>query len=133
MAAQQTFHCMVVTPERKVLECEARFAAIPAWDGEIGILRDRAPLLCKLGIGSLRVETAAAKEVLYVDGGFAEMADNRLTILTEVARRPDELDAGEIDASLEAARALAVRDDASYLERQRALQRARVQRRLLGQ
>lgn len=42
-----TFHCSVVTPERAVLECEASFAAFPAHDGEIGIMPQRAPLLCR--------------------------------------------------------------------------------------
>jgi F0F1-type ATP synthase epsilon subunit len=58
MAETKTFRCSVVTPERVVLEAEARFAALPAHDGEIGILRDRAPLLVKLDVGRLRIETA---------------------------------------------------------------------------
>ena len=87
MAESKTFRCSVVTPERVVLEAEARFAALPAHDGEIGILRDRAPLLVKLDVGRLRIETADERHILYVEGGFAEMVDNRLTVLSEVARR----------------------------------------------
>ena len=69
--------------------------ALPAHDGEIGFLRDRAPIVCKLDAGSLRINAAGELQVLYVDGGFAEMVDNRLTILTEVARFVDELDRDE--------------------------------------
>jgi F-type H+-transporting ATPase subunit epsilon len=127
----ETFRCIVVTPERAVLECEARFVALPAWDGEIGVLRNRAPLICKLGIGRLRVETPAERHVLFLDGGFAEMIDNRLTVLTEVARRPEELDRDEIEAGLEAARAIEVRDDESFAVRQAAMQRVREQRKML--
>ena len=47
--ATNTFHCSVITPERAVLETEATFVAFPAWDGEVGILHDRAPLLFKMG------------------------------------------------------------------------------------
>lgn len=130
MASSETFQCSVVTPERAVLECEARFVALPAWDGEIGILRGRAPLLCKLGIGRLRIEAPDAKHVLFVDGGFAEMLGDQLTILTEDARIPDELDRETATADLEAARALTVTDDASFEARQKALQRARTQLRL---
>ena len=130
MASSETFQCSVVTPERAVLECEARFVALPAWDGEIGILRGRAPLLCKLGIGRLRIEAPDAKHVLFVDGGFAEMLGDQLTILTEDARIPDELDRETATADLEAARALSVTDDASFEARQKALQRARTQLRL---
>lgn len=130
MASSEIFHCSVVTPERAVLECEAKFVALPAWDGEVGILKGRAPLLCKLGIGRLRIETAAGTQVLFVDGGFAEMVDNRLTILTEDARAPEELDRQAASANLDAARGLTVTDDASFEARQKALQRARTQLRL---
>lgn len=132
MAESGTFQCSVVTPERAVLECEASFVALPAWDGEIGVLRNRAPLLCKLGIGPLRVETESESHVLLVDGGFAEMAENRLTVLTSAAKRPDELDRDEIAAGLEAARSMEVRDEPSFEARQAALQKARVQRKLVG-
>lgn len=130
MASSEIFHCSVVTPERAVLECEAKFVALPAWDGEIGILRGRAPLLCKLGIGRLRIETADGKQILFVDGGFAEMLGNQLTILTENARTPEEIDQQAVSADLDAARVLTVTDDASFEARQKALQRARTQLRL---
>lgn len=131
MADSGTFQCSVVTPERAVLECEAKFVTLPAWDGEIGILRNRAPLVCRLGIGELRVETPSEKHSLFLDGGFAEMSDNRLTILTSAAKLPDELTQAEIDASLEAARDIEVRDELSYKARQAAQQRARVQRKMI--
>jgi F-type H+-transporting ATPase subunit epsilon len=125
MVSSETFRCSVVTPERAVMECEAKFVALPAWDGEIGILRGRAPLLCKLGIGELRIETGDEKYVFYVDGGFAEMLGNRLTILTEDARRPQELDPQRAAADLEEALATIVTDDASFESRQKALKRAK--------
>lgn len=131
MVSSETFHCAVVTPERAVLECEARSVTLPAWDGEIGILRNRAPLLCKLGIGSLRVETPNERHIFFVDGGFAEMAENRLTILTAVARRPQDFETEEIAAALENARGMPVTDDESFQARQKALQRARVQRKMV--
>ena len=90
MASEKTFSCSVVTPERAVLECDATFVALPAHDGEIGILFNRAPLLCRLGDGRLRVESDTEKHVLHVAGGFAEMVANRLTILTEEATVADE-------------------------------------------
>ena len=92
MSATDTFEGSVITPERKVLECQARFAAFPAHDGEMGILSHRAPLVCKLGIGILRVEATGSdvsdgqqaeprpgRHVLFVDGGFAQVVENTLT------------------------------------------------------
>ena len=133
MADPGTFQCSVVTPERAVLECDAKSVILPAWDGEIGILRNRAPLVCRLGIGELRVETPTEKHTMFLDGGFAEMSENRLTILTSAARLPEELSQEEIDASLDTAGTIEVRDDASYKARQAALQRARVQRKMMRQ
>ena len=132
MAKSGTFQCSVVTPERAVLECEAKFVALPAWDGEIGVLRNRAPLLCKLGIGPLRVETNSENHLLFVDGGFAEMAENRLTILTAAAKLPNELDRDEIAADYGAAREMEIRDEESFKARQAALQKARVQKKMVG-
>lgn len=131
MADSGTFQCSVVTPERAVFECEAKFVALPAWDGEVGILRNRAPLLCRLGIGSLRIETPGENHILFVDGGFAEMAENKLTILTSAARLPEELDREEIAKIADAAQGMEVRDEASFKARQEALQRARAQKKLV--
>lgn len=132
MADSKTFSCSVVTPEKIVLECAARFVALPAHDGEIGLLRGRAPLVCKLAIGKLRVQTEAGMEIFYVDGGFAEMADNKLTVLTEDARRAEEIDRGEVEELLEKARARAAGDPAARLEREKAIERARMQLRVLA-
>ena len=126
-----TFQLSVVTPEKAVLDAEVTFVALPAHDGEIGIMRGRAPLLIRLAPGSLRANTDGGPRTLFVDGGFAEMADNRLTVLTEAAIRPEELEAEAVETALAEARALPIPDDEAFSQRQRALQRARVQRKLL--
>ena len=114
-----------------MLECDATFVALPAWDGEVGVLRNRAPMLYRLGIGSLRIETPGENHVLFIDGGFAEMAENKLTILTSAARLPEELDPAEIAKIRESAEQMQVRDEASFKARQDALQRARAQQKLV--
>jgi len=133
VASSKTFACSVVTPDQAVLECEATFAALPAHDGEIGILHNRAPLLCRLGIGRLRVETPEKKHVLFVAGGLAEMADNKLTVLTEEAVFPEKLVRDEIEASLAEALEMEIFDEVSRLTQQRAVERAKVQMKLLGE
>ena len=126
-----TFHLSVVTPEQQVLDAEVKFVALPAHDGEVGIMRNRAPLLVRLEPGTLRADTDGGPRTLFIDGGFAEMADNQLTVLTEAAVRPENLEAESVEAALEAARGLSIPDDAAFAERQRALRRARVQKKLL--
>ena len=124
MAKTNTFECIVITPDRKVLECDARFVAFPAHDGEMGILHDRAPLLAKLGIGWLRVETETGEQVLYVDRGFIEVVDNQVTILTEQAGPPESLHLADAQRLLEAAHALEVTNDVSYYARLKAIEEA---------
>jgi F-type H+-transporting ATPase subunit epsilon len=125
-----TFQLSVITPERAVLETEATFAAVPAHDGELGVLHDRAPMLYRLGAGLLRVESPAGKRTLFVAGGFAQMVDNRLTILTEVAKEPDQLDRGAAERALAEAQAMKGTGEAELNARQRALVSARAQLRL---
>lgn len=127
-----TFHCSVITPERAMLETEATFVAFPAHDGEVGILKDRAPLLYRMGIGELRVESPAGNHVLFVAGGFAQMVDNRLTLLTEQAKRIEEIDPAAVERALAEAHAMPAVGDAAFTARQQAIKRAEVQKHLLA-
>lgn len=124
------FQCSVITPEAAVLETEATAASFPAHDGEFGILRNRAPLVCKLGIGALRVETPEGTRRLYIDGGFAEVHENRLTILTNNALAPDAIDADAARQALAEAKAMRITDAVSLARRQDAIARAKAQIRL---
>lgn len=127
MASTETFQCSVVTPEKAILDCAAKFVAFPSHDGEVGILPRRSPLLCRLGIGAMRIETENGEMTFFVDGGFAQMVDNRLTILTEQARKPASLDRQAAQLAFEEAKAMETRTERQFQDRQNALQRARVQ------
>lgn len=130
MARTDTFHCSVITPERAVLETEATFVAFPAHDGEVGILPGRAPLLFKMGIGSLRVESPEGNRSFFVDGGFAQMVENRLTLLTEQAKEVGEIDRAAAERALAEAREMPTVTEAEFAARQRAVRRAETQIRL---
>lgn len=126
-----TFQLSVVTPEREVLAVEAKFVALPAYDGEMGILAQRAPLLAKLGSGLLRVEEASGgKRSLFVAGGFAQMVDDKLTLLTEEALEPEKITAERAKASLAEAEKLPNRTEADNARREAAFARARALGRL---
>jgi F-type H+-transporting ATPase subunit epsilon len=132
MARTDTFHCSVITPERAVLETEATQVIFPAHDGEVGILRGRAPLLYKMGSGLLRVDSPEGNRSLFVDGGFAQMVDNRLTLLTEQAREVSEIDRAAAERALAEARRLPMVTDGEFAAHQRAVESARAQIRLAG-
>ncbi len=91
MAKNTQLRCQLITPDAEVLDVEATSVVFPAHDGQVGILKNRAPLLCQLGQGLCRVTTAEGRQEFRIQGGFARMLDNRLTILTQHAEntQPD--------------------------------------------
>ena len=120
------FHVVIVTPEQQVLDETVTQAILPAHDGEIGIMTDRAPLLVKLGQGRLHLDLQGGqKRRLYVEGGIAQMKDNQLTVLTQMAVPSDEISADAARAEFSEASAQRIVDDKSFDDRQRRLQRAR--------
>jgi F-type H+-transporting ATPase subunit epsilon len=94
--------CIVVTPEETVLDVEADFVALPLYDGELGVGKDHSPLIGRLGYGELRLRTGKLTVRYYVDGGFVQVADNVISVLTNrsiPASAIDELNAVEQLAS----------------------------------
>jgi F-type H+-transporting ATPase subunit epsilon len=127
MANATTFGCTIITPEAAMLDCNATFVAFPAHDGEMGVMTGRAPLVCKLGIGQLRVETDTEKHLLFVDGGFAQISGRNLSILTEQAKDSRNIDAGAASTALVEARAMPNNSDAEFEAKSKAVERAQIQ------
>jgi len=120
------FQCIVVTPEQQVLDESIVQAIVPGHDGKVGILTDRAPLLLKLGLGQMRLDLPnGQKRFYYIEGGVAQMKDNRLTILTQEATPAANIDVESARAELAEAEARRITDPASFEDRQRRLARAR--------
>lgn len=81
----------VITPEREVVSGEADSVTIPAIDGELGVLPRRAPLMCELGIGQLRYRNNHVTERVYIDGGFAQVFADTVTVLTAHAVAAEDI------------------------------------------
>ncbi len=75
----------VVSPEQTVFQGEAQALVVPAFDGEVGILPMHAPMVTLLGQGDLRIREAAGERRIRVDGGFCQVADDVVRIVTERA------------------------------------------------
>lgn len=109
--AKSTFRCRLITPEAQVCDDAAVSAVVPAWDGLIGILPMRAPMVMQMGTGELRIDfpdTPQAKggsRSYFVDDGFVQMVDNELTILAAYAVAAEKLKESEAQAELSAANA----------------------------
>ena len=120
----------VVTPEATALEQSATFVVVPLYDGELGIAVGHSPMIGRLGYGELRVKTEGSTLRYYVDGGFVQVADNQVTVLTNRAIEADALDAASAAADLEAARRRPSNSPELVEIRDREVARARAQLRM---
>lgn len=120
------FKCIVITPEQQLVSQEIIQAILPAHDGLMGILSDRAPIMVKLGIGPLRIDLPDGKKNHYfIDGGLAQMKNNTLTIVTPGAAIASEIDAQKAAEEYAAALAMKAVTPKELEDRDKALQRAR--------
>lgn len=102
MATQ--FQLSVVTPRRAVVDQPVTEVTARGTLGEFGVLPDHANLLTSLESGPLTFkDTRGIAHTLAVRDGFAEVANNVMTVLTEAAEAPEEVDAAAARAELRAA------------------------------
>jgi F-type H+-transporting ATPase subunit epsilon len=127
-AAARSLTCSVVTPERGLVEEPADFVALPLYDGEIGILPGRAPLVGRLGFGELRIKRGGVTKHFFVDGGFVQVRDNVVSVLTSRANKAEEINVTDTERKLQ--ELIAGEGDLSPEERLKAQDRARVQLRI---
>jgi F-type H+-transporting ATPase subunit epsilon len=73
----------VISPERVLYEGEASAVVAPAHDGEVGILPGHAPLMSLLGTGTLRLTGAGGTKEFRVSGGFLQVVDDQVRVVTE--------------------------------------------------
>ncbi|MCE9532555.1 MAG: ATP synthase F1 subunit epsilon [Planctomycetes bacterium] len=120
-------HVVVVTPEATVLEQEAEFVALPLYDGEIGIAPLHSPLIGRLGYGELRIKTAAKTLHYYIDGGFVQVVDDVVSVLTNKAVLASKLDIAVAQAQLMSAMKKPVNTPELLAIRDRQVAQARAQ------
>ena len=80
-----TLTVSVISPEATVFQGTADMIVAPAWDGEVGVMRGHAPMLVLLGEGDVRVTTAGSEQRFRIGGGFMQVVDDTVTILSEHA------------------------------------------------
>ena len=116
--------CVIVTPEKALLDEPADFVALPLYDGEIGILPGRAPLVGRLGFGELRIRKGTVTNRYFVDGGFVQVRANVVSVLTSRAMPVEEITPQTVKQATEKAAAVKAPDERLTAQaRVRALQR----------
>jgi F-type H+-transporting ATPase subunit epsilon len=83
----------VVTPERRLLSEAVNSATVPGRNGEMQILPGHAALISELKTGVLTYNQDGTNFQLHVSGGFIEVNNDRVSVLAEIAERPEEIDA----------------------------------------
>src|SRR3954463_4576839 len=123
--ANRPLQCVVVTPEKTLLDETADFVALPLYDGELGVLPGRAPLIGRLGYGELRTRTDQTIHRFYVDGGFAQVRDAVVTVLTNRALPASQIDPSAASRELEHAQETRALSDEEFAAKMKAMTRAR--------
>ena len=75
----------VISPERTIFEGDADSVVVPAWDGQLGVMKGHAPMLVLLGDGEMRISTGGSAQSFKISGGFMQVADDVVTVLSEHA------------------------------------------------
>lgn len=101
-----TFMLEVVTPEDRLFKDEVQFVVVPEVNGELGVLRNHAPLLAALDIGVMRyTDVNGSIKKMAVSGGFMEVMDNEARVLAETAEHGTQIDVLRAKAAKERAEA----------------------------
>tara|TARA_B100000579_G_C22559510_1_gene723686 strand:- start:323 stop:715 length:393 start_codon:yes stop_codon:yes gene_type:complete len=100
----EEFKVDIVNPEKSFYTNEvATEVVLPAFEGEMGILKDHIPLISFLKPGLVIVQSKSGEERFYVEDGIVEFKDNILTILTSTIFNLKELQKNKLQSLLKAA------------------------------
>lgn len=104
--------CYVVTPENCVVDKDVKFVVAPLTDGEYAIAQDHAPVIGRIGAGELRITNLdGSVEHWFIKGGFIEVLNDDISILTNVAIAAYDLNLQQSQKRLEDALAVQAYSD----------------------
>ncbi len=87
-----TLRVVIVTPEATIVDTSADFVRLPLVDGQYGIAPLHSPMIGRLGFGELRVTAGGKVQRYYADGGFVQVNNNMVSVLTNRALPAESLD-----------------------------------------
>ena len=95
-----TFHFDLVSPEKLAFSGEVDQVDVPGAEGDFGVLAGHAPVVAAIRPGILVIRTGTSQQKVIVLGGLAEVSDNKLTVLADVATSIEELDRARFAATI---------------------------------
>jgi F-type H+-transporting ATPase subunit epsilon len=123
-----TLSVKIIAPDRTIWKTEAEEVVLPSSTGLIGILTGHASLLTSLDIGVMRVRVDGKWSPLALMGGFAEVANNNLTVLISAAEQGSSIDISQAESDLENAKSLSAqaKSPTEILAAKKSLKKANV-------
>ncbi|MBA4015934.1 MAG: ATP synthase F1 subunit epsilon [Pirellula sp.] len=118
---------VVVTPEATLVDDVADFVALPLFDGEIGIAPLHSPMIGRLGFGEMRIVRNEVEHRIYIDGGFVQVADNVVSVLTNRSVEVKDLNAAAAEEQLKGALKQKADTDELLAIRDRVIAQSRAQ------
>lgn len=127
MHYMRPFRCELLTSEREVAVLRAVSVVLPTADGLLGVLGGHSPLAMTLGAGPLTIEeSGGGRREYFLAGGFAQVADDVLTILAEQCITPDQIDLEAAWSQIDNARKMPAGSDQEYAARSEAVASAQM-------
>ena len=125
--------CIVVTPERTLYDQPAEFVALTLYDGEIGIAPGHTPMIGRLGFGEMRIRREGHEtDRYYIEGGFVEVLDDVVSVLTQRAIPAAEIDAAVARQQLLTAQSRRAATPEAAAVRDRVVAQSRAQLRIVS-
>jgi F-type H+-transporting ATPase subunit epsilon len=125
MASEKTLQLILVTPEMTLLDEPVQALRFPLFDGQIGILPGRSPLVGRLGYGELIVSNSEGARSFFVDGGFVQVSGSVVSILTNRSMSVGEIDRDEAEELLHKSQELVPTTEHEFAAKSRDQERAR--------
>ncbi|MBL4769839.1 MAG: ATP synthase F1 subunit epsilon [Planctomycetes bacterium] len=94
----------IITPEKVLMETQAQSVQFPAQDGLTGVLKGHAPLVAALDAGVLSWKGSEGDQEMFISGGFCEVRDNVVRVVTESGEPVSEIDVDRAEKSAVRAR-----------------------------
>lgn len=125
MVAAKQLRLVLVTPEKTLLDEPVDSLRLPLYDGQIGILPGRAPIVGRLGYGELKMSGPNGEKSYYIDGGFLQVKGSVVSVLTNRAIEASQLNPADAEEQLRSAQARIATTDLEFAAKARDQQRAR--------
>lgn len=123
---EQSLHLEIISPDHTIVNDRVTYVSLPGVNGELGILPEHIPLMAALDIGKLHYRQDAENYYVFISAGFAEVSNNKVTVLTEAAEKASEIDVARAQAAKERAKArlLKAEEDIDMARAEAAMHRA---------